>query len=208
MLTDEQSIIERLAQKSFRRFSTSDLIYEIQDIDRTLVEERDPERRFFFQCLKQHVLREFIRRDTIKFSGIIYTNQNAIQTLKESIPIEDVIDWYCEVTVYKGDWRFRCTQHGEDKTPSGKIYRDEKRWWCFGCNKGGDIFDAVQHFERQDLLYAMQKLAKYKGIDLRHTSLEPHNEPTIERRVKSLEDSFQGLVKSVSGKKKPYINIL
>lgn len=35
-----------------------------------------------------------------------------------------------------------CPFHKE-KTPSLKIYREQNRWHCFGCNEGGDVIDFV-----------------------------------------------------------------
>ncbi|KKK89098.1 hypothetical protein LCGC14_2736540 [marine sediment metagenome] len=93
------------------------------------------------------------------------TDREIIHTIKDRIKIEDVVAWYCEVTVYRKNWSYKCNRHGRDKHPSGKIYIDQQTAWCFGCNAGGDIFDIVQLYENIDLPSAIHKLATHIGID-------------------------------------------
>ena len=35
-----------------------------------------------------------------------------------------------------------CPFHNE-KTPSLKIYKEQNKWWCFGCQQGGDVINFV-----------------------------------------------------------------
>lgn len=35
-----------------------------------------------------------------------------------------------------------CPFHA-DKTPSFVVYEDQNSWWCYGCNKGGDVISYV-----------------------------------------------------------------
>ena len=44
--------------------------------------------------------------------------------------------------------RFRCPVHGDgnDKNPSGVLYTDQNRYWCFGCGTGGSMIDLVIAF--------------------------------------------------------------
>ena len=94
-----------------------------------------------------------------------------IQTLKERIPVEDVVSWYTEVFYHgigsrKEQLQFRCPLH-PDQHPSGVIYLKESRWHCYQCQAHGDIFDAVCLFERMDLPRAIKKLGAYIGIEIR-----------------------------------------
>lgn len=38
-----------------------------------------------------------------------------------------------------------CPLHGE-KTPSLKVFNDDRGWICFGCHKGGDIINFVREY--------------------------------------------------------------
>lgn len=119
-------------------------------------------------------------RRTINETYVKSSDREVIQVIKERLPVENVIEWYTNV-IYNGhnSWKFKCTLHGDgqDKDASGVIYPKESRWWCFGCNKGGDVFDAVQAFERVDLPTAIRKLATNLGIELR--PLKPIPRPAI-----------------------------
>jgi len=136
--------------------------------------------RYFWNCQLDSATKEIERRCHINQTTIKNPDREIIQVIKEAIPVADVIEQYCEVIVlkggYRGNWKFRCTLHGQDRNPSGIIYRDEGRWWCFGCNKGGDIFDAVQMFEWVDLPTAIRKLATQLGIELRPLVQRPKPE--------------------------------
>ena len=173
-----------LMPKSFRGTTTSRLVYEIQDAQATIErlgydttpswtstkgmyrdeECTDP---FFWQeyikCLQAEIERR--RKKQYDLKSIIHTNNEIIQAIKEAVPIQDVLEWYTQVFLHQRKWTFRCTLHGQDRTPSGVIYPDEKRWHCFGCNRGGDVFDVVQAFERVELGKAIAKLARHAGLN-------------------------------------------
>lgn len=117
------------------------------------------------QCVIESILKEMKRREDIHYDNSANPDRNIIATIKARVSIADVLDWYTEVFTHKSKWTYRCTLHGEDRHPSGVIYPDEQRSWCFVCNRGGDIFDVVKLFERLELSQAIAKLARYIGID-------------------------------------------
>ncbi len=141
-------------------------------------EDYDNLQRYYHTELMKNIIAEVERRTRIKDMGMQNTNKEIIAAIKERVDLATVLEWYTEVFYSgKSQWKFRCTLHGEDRTPSGLIYVEEKRWHCFACQKGGDIFDAVQAFERVDLARAIGKLSRYCGIDTRALVTKPM--PTI-----------------------------
>lgn len=62
---------------------------------------------------------------------------------------------------YKG----RCPFH-QEKTPSFNVWPDEKRYYCFGCQTGGDAISFVQRLLGKSFLDAVRDLAQELGIDL------------------------------------------
>ena len=56
-----------------------------------------------------------------------------------------------------------CPFHAED-TPSLKIYKGGKGWYCFGCHEGGTVIDFVMKLFRLDFKEACQKLAYDFGL--------------------------------------------
>lgn len=51
---------------------------------------------------------------------------------------------------------FNCPFHGEDKHPSAKAYKNS--YYCFTCNKTGDIIGFVENYFNISFLEAMQKI--------------------------------------------------
>lgn len=59
--------------------------------------------------------------------------------------------------------QFCCPFHN-DKTPSAKAY--EKTFYCFGCNKTGDIIQFVEYLYNLSFKEAMQKINEDFGLGL------------------------------------------
>lgn len=108
--------------------------------------------------------KEFARRDKIA-SDYRPADPRILETIKSKLSIDEVIAEYTQVHYNGNTIKYNCTLHGTDTDPSGMIYKDQQKAWCFGCNTGGDIFDMVQLFERITLREAINKLARKIGLD-------------------------------------------
>jgi len=60
--------------------------------------------------------------------------------LKEAIPVSQVLQDIAGVKEHRR--QFTCWLH-PDKHPSGRVSKDGKRWKCYQCGAGGDIYDAA-----------------------------------------------------------------
>ena len=58
-----------------------------------------------------------------------------------------------------------CPFHNE-KTPSFNIYPDNGSFYCFGCNKGGDVITFVMQIENLDYIEAVRFLAQRAGLNM------------------------------------------
>ena len=58
-----------------------------------------------------------------------------------------------------------CPFHNE-KTPSFCIYPENNSYFCFGCNKGGDVISFVMGVENLDFSEAVKLLAQRAGMAL------------------------------------------
>ena len=173
-----------LAKQNWRGIPTERLVYFIQDAKEQFdnlqgdfkigfariplgctKEEWLDNQRYYFEQSIQSIEQEFERRGRLTYVGVLHTNKEIIQTIKTTLKIEDVLEWYTEVFLHKKVWTYRCTLHGKDEHPSGVIYPKEGRCHCFTCLKGGDVFDVMQHWERIDLPQAIAKLARHLGLD-------------------------------------------
>jgi len=84
-----------------------------------------------------------------------------IDKIKENVDLSTYIAKYVQINA-KG-WSC-CPLHSE-KTPSFKIYPNGS-WYCFGCNKGGDIFNFVMEIEGIPFREALKKLVYLAGIEM------------------------------------------
>jgi hypothetical protein len=180
-------LIKSLAETNMRGISSSDIVCEIQSL-REQIEESSGEHHYYLLCRFNHLLNELERRSRLNDKGIRTTNNEIIQTIKEKIKIEDVLAWYTDVYYHNKNWTYRCTLHGKDSHPSGKIYIDQSKAWCHVCNQGGDIFDIVQLFERMELNEAIKKLANYIGLELKPFNKRPTDHDERLRQVELKTD--------------------
>ena len=126
---------------------------------------------YHYKCVEEAILKEFERRRNLnkQVSANQSFDKELVETIKERIPVADVLDWYTDVFIPKGsyrkNWKFRCTLHGQDNHPSGAIDQEKNRWSCWTCKRRGDVFDAVQEFEKVTFPEAVAKLARYIGLD-------------------------------------------
>ncbi len=86
-------------------------------------------------------------------------------TIKEKLDIVDLIGETVQLrkagTTYKG----LCPFHGE-KTPSFTVTPARETWKCFGCGRGGDIFNFVMERDGVDFPTALRSLAGRAGVEM------------------------------------------
>src|SRR5574343_1414628 len=90
---------------------------------------------------------------------------SVVPTIKERLPIVDVLSSYITVESSGKNFKAKCPFHNE-KTPSFYISPDRNSYYCFGCGAKGDIFSFVEHFEGTDFLGSLKILAERAGIEL------------------------------------------
>ena len=89
-----------------------------------------------------------------------------VEQIKERLSIVDVISSYLKLERAGRSFKAKCPFHNE-KTPSFFISPARNSFYCFGCNKGGDIFSFVQEFEGLDFVGALRVLAQRAGVELK-----------------------------------------
>jgi DNA primase len=87
--------------------------------------------------------------------------------VRTSSPILAVVQEYCTVKKAGAAWKACCPFPGHDeKTPSFHIYEADGRVWCYGCKRGGDVFNFIMEMESLDFPDALRHLADRAGLKM------------------------------------------
>lgn len=122
---------------------------------------------------------------------------NPSDEIKQKLDIVDVLKDYIQLTAAGVNFKARCPFHNE-KTPSLMVSPEKQIWHCFGCGKGGDIFEFVKEMEGVEFVEALRILAPKAGVVLKRQ--DPKLQSERNRLLDILEWSrkffHQGLLKS------------
>lgn len=88
-----------------------------------------------------------------------------IEEIKSRIDIVDFISRYVPLKKSGSNFKALCPFHAE-KTPSFFVSPEKQIWHCFGCGKGGNIFNFLMEMEKIDFSEALQILADKAGVKL------------------------------------------
>src|SRR5712691_5840454 len=132
--------------------------------------------------------------------------QTFIDDLKRQADIVRVIQDYVQLKKKGANWMACCPFHKE-KTPSFSVSPAKEIFYCFGCHKGGSVFNFVMEMERVTFPDAIRIVAEKSGVplpklvdDTRFETRRQESDDVIELNKWALEWWEQQLEQSAEGR--------
>jgi len=89
----------------------------------------------------------------------------AREQIRAASDIVDVIGSYLPLKRAGANFTALCPFHKE-KSPSFNVNPHKQTFHCFGCHKGGDVFEFVKEYENIGFMHAVRRLAERANIPL------------------------------------------
>ena len=118
-------------------------------------------------------------------------SRNVRDEINNKLSIVDVVGKYLTLKRTGNRYTGLCPFHNE-KTPSFSVTPDSNLFYCFGCHKGGTIFDFIMEIENMDFPEALKYLADKAGVQLE----DKYNGNSSDRKKR---DALKELYKRVTG---------
>ncbi|MDQ6876583.1 MAG: DNA primase [Candidatus Dormibacteraeota bacterium] len=110
------------------------------------------------------------------------STDDAFAEVKAKIDLVKVVQEHVRLTKRNKDLVGLCPFHQEN-TPSFKVNPQMQSWYCFGCERHGDVFTFVELIEKTDKRGALQMLAERAGVELKKLSPEQKERADSRRRL-------------------------
>ena len=111
----------------------------------------------------------------------------SIEEIKDRLSIEDLVSQYVQLKKVGRSLKGLCPFHSE-KSPSFIVSPDKGIAYCFGCNKGGDIFKFMQEIEGVEFADALKILAEKTGVKLENQAMRPKISTDLKEQLYELHE--------------------
>src|SRR5881227_581144 len=109
-------------------------------------------------------------------------SDDAFAEVKAKVDLVKVISEHVRLTKRNKDYWGLCPFHQED-SPSFHVNPQRQSWYCFGCERKGDVFTFVELIEKTDKRGALQMLAERAGVELKKLSPDQKERSDLRKRV-------------------------
>src|SRR5260370_8686292 len=107
---------------------------------------------------------------------------DAFAEVKAKLDLVKIVGEHLRLTKRNKELWGLCPFHQED-SPSFKVNPQMQPWYCFGCERHGDVFTFIELIEKTDKRGALQILAERAGVELKKLSPEQKERSDSRRRL-------------------------
>jgi DNA primase len=105
-----------------------------------------------------------------------------IAKVADRLSILDVVGEYVPLVKRSGRYWGLCPFH-QEKTPSFSVNPEKGLYYCFGCHKGGGLYNFVMEMEKLSFVEAVQLLAEKAGVEFKVEGSESEGREAKEREA-------------------------
>jgi DNA primase len=110
---------------------------------------------------------------------------SSIEEVRAAADIVELVGARTQLRRVGARWTGRCPFHDE-RTPSFSVSPEKKTYYCFGCQRGGDVFRFVQETEGLDFAESVEWLAERFRVPIEYEESSPAAERGRKRRERLL----------------------
>jgi len=110
------------------------------------------------------------------------SSDDAFAEVKAKVDLVKVVQEHVRLTKRNKDYWGLCPFHQED-SPSFHVNPQRQSWYCFGCERKGDVFTFVELIEKTDKRGALVLLAERAGVELKQLSPDQKDRADLRKRV-------------------------
>ncbi len=110
---------------------------------------------------------------------------DAFAEVKAKVDLVKVVGEHVRLTKRNKDFWGLCPFHQED-SPSFHVNPQMQSWYCFGCERKGDVFTFVELIEKTDKRGALQLLAERAGVELKKLTPEQKERTDSRKRLMAM----------------------
>jgi DNA primase len=111
---------------------------------------------------------------------------DTVDRIKEAADIVEIVSAHTDLRRAGTRFTGLCPFHDE-RTPSFSVDPQEKLYYCFGCEAGGDVFRFVQEKEGLSFPEAVESLAERFGVEIEREAEDPKVEAARRRKTRLTE---------------------
>ena len=115
------------------------------------------------------------------------TSVGVAAEVKQKLDLAELIGETVQLRKAGASFKGLCPFHGE-KTPSFTVTPARETWKCFGCGRGGDIFNFVMERDGVDFPEALRRLAGRAGVEISERTTRE------DARRKRLRDALEAAI--------------